>query len=85
MFCINLTIFIPTFLLQNHHPSTGFPATNQPTSSHHQSPHLPLREVHFALAMLHARHVQAGAEFIGHNVLTSPAQGAGVLAGWEGS
>eukprot|EP00434_Breviolum_minutum_P017525 symbB.v1.2.015467.t1/scaffold1158.1/size134810/4 len=32
-------------------------------------------KVHFALAMLHARHVQAGAEFIGHNVLTSPAQG----------
>ena len=36
----------------------------------------PLRQVHFALAMLHARHVQANAEFIGHNVLTSPAQGA---------
>lgn len=33
-------------------------------------------QVHFALAMLHARHVQANAEFIGHNVLTSPAQGA---------
>ncbi|CAE7467187.1 Eef2k [Symbiodinium sp. CCMP2456] len=33
------------------------------------------RHVHFALAMLHARHVQANAEFIGHNVLTSPAQG----------
>ena len=32
-------------------------------------------QVHFALAMLHARHVQANAEFIGHNVLTSPAQG----------
>ncbi|CAK8987947.1 Eukaryotic elongation factor 2 kinase (eEF-2 kinase) (eEF-2K) (Calcium/calmodulin-dependent eukaryotic elongation factor 2 kinase) [Durusdinium trenchii] len=32
-------------------------------------------KVHFALAMLHARHVQANAEFIGHNVLTSPAQG----------
>lgn len=33
------------------------------------------RHVHFALAMLHARHVQVNAEFIGHNVLTSPAQG----------
>ena len=31
--------------------------------------------MHFSLALLHARHVQAAAEFIGHNVLTSPAQG----------
>lgn len=38
---------------------------------------IPRHQVHFALAMLHARHVQANAEFIGHNVLTSPAQGAG--------
>lgn len=31
--------------------------------------------VHYSLAMLHARQVQAGAEFIGQNVLASPAQG----------
>jgi len=31
--------------------------------------------VHFALAQLHAKHVQAGDDFIGHNVLASPAQG----------
>merc|ERR1711933_207598 len=32
-------------------------------------------QVHLALATLHARHVQSGDEFIGHNVLASPAQG----------
>eukprot|EP00928_Gymnodinium_smaydae_P061335 TRINITY_DN45432_c0_g1_i1.p1 TRINITY_DN45432_c0_g1~~TRINITY_DN45432_c0_g1_i1.p1 ORF type:complete len:588 (+),score=135.73 TRINITY_DN45432_c0_g1_i1:51-1814(+) len=32
-------------------------------------------QVHLALAMLHARHVQNGDDFIGQNVLASPAQG----------
>ena len=34
-----------------------------------------ISQVHFSLAMLHARHVQANSEFIGHHVLTSPAHG----------
>eukprot|EP00435_Cladocopium_sp_Y103_P058622 s373_g20.t1 len=46
---------------------------SRPSSSNSQAQMY--SKVHFALAMLHARHVQANAEFIGHNVLTSPAQG----------
>jgi len=48
----------------------------------HKSANSELREhaskyarVHLALAQLHAKHVQAGDDFIGHNVLASPAQG----------
>lgn len=42
--------------------------------SEHKTPSM-YAQVHFTLALLHARHVQVSDEFIGHNVLASPAQG----------